>query len=286
MGRNGGKNPNHRMCAVTGTVTQPKRSVVTASTRLFPIIGAPVAGVFSPPAFNAWFKAHDIDCRMVALEIPPGGLPAFLELLRHSPSLIGCSVTYPHKQAAFEAVDRRTDRAARLGALNTIRREADGSLNGDATDGAAMCMAIADAGGHIAGATARILGAGGGAGKAIADAFCSAGIARLQLVDLDAARQIQVVQTCRTHWPNVEIAPADAPADILVNATILGKSTSDPRPFSDDAISAARIVCDVITGDETTPLVDAARRQGKTTITGADMGAGQLPSQLAFLRLY
>ena len=49
-------------------------------------------------------------------------------MLRHSPSLIGCSVTYPHKQVAFDAVDHRTGRAERLGALNTIRRELDGSL--------------------------------------------------------------------------------------------------------------------------------------------------------------
>ena len=205
-------------------------------------------------------------------------------MLRHSPSLIGCSVTYPHKQVAFDAVDHRTGRAERLGALNTIRRELDGSLTGDATDGVAMCAAIETAGGTIAGATARILGAGGGAGQAIADAFCSAGIARLDLVDLDTARQVQVIQNCRDHWPGVVIEPAGTPADILVNATILGKSRSDPCPFAEDDISSARIVCDVITGT-ITPLVRTASRHGRTTVTGADMGAGQLPSQLAFLGL-
>lgn len=274
------------MRPVTQTAPLTLTSGITASTRLFPIIGAPVAGVFSPPAFNAWFKARNLDYRMVALEIPPDGLPTFLNLLRQSPSLIGCSVTYPHKQVAFETVDRRTDRAARLGALNTIRREADGSLTGDATDGAAMCTAIASAGGEVAGANARILGAGGGAGQAIADALCMAGIAQIILEDLDAERQAQVVKTCRNNWPDVEIMPACTPADILINATILGKNASDPHPFTAQEIDEAKIVCDVVTGTGTTALIAEAARQGKITVTGADMGAGQLPSQLAFLGLW
>jgi len=274
------------MRPVTKAGSRTSSSEITASTRLFPIIGAPVAGVFSPPAFNAWFKAQNLDYRMVALEIPPDGLMVFLDLLRHSPSLIGCSVTYPHKQVAFDSVDRKTDRAARLGALNTIRREADGSLTGDATDGAAMCTAIASAGGCIAGATARILGGGGGAGQAIADALCMAGIAQIILEDLDTERQAQVVKTCRSHWPNVEIMPAGTPADILINATILGKNVSDLRPFTAEEIGAAKIVCDVVTRNGTTALIAEAARQGKITVTGADMGAGQLPSQLAFLGLW
>lgn len=284
MGRNGCQDANNSVRPLTGTAPLEPAFAINASTRLFPIIGAPVAGVFSPPAFNAWFRKHNLDFRMVALEVPPDGLSAFLEFLRHSPSLIGCSVTYPHKQMAFDAVDYKTDRAARLGALNTIRREADGSLTGDATDGAAMCAAISAAGGSIAGATARILGAGGGAGQAIADAFCSAGIGRIQLLELDADRQKQVVRNCRDHWPDVDIDSTSALADILVNATILGKTQSDPSPFTEADISAAKIVCDVVTGDMT-PLTKNATRQGKITVSGADMGSGQLPSQLAFLGL-
>jgi len=75
---------------------------ISGRTKLFVIIGDPVAGVVSPPAINAWFKANGVD--------------------------------YPHKQSAYAQVDTMTARATRLGALNTVRREADGSLCGDATD--------------------------------------------------------------------------------------------------------------------------------------------------------
>ncbi len=280
MGGDGGEDAHHR----PGTVTAD-RTGITGATRLFPIIGAPVTHVFSPPAFNAWFEAQGVDCRMVALEVPPDGLDVFLDLARHSPSLIGCSVTYPHKQACFAGVDRRTDRAARLGALNTLRREVDGSLTGDATDGEALCRAIAAAGVAIEGRSARILGAGGGAGLAMADALCRAGIARLALQEIDTARRAGAEGLVRDHWSAVQPLPEDAAAEILVNATTLGKSPADPCPFDAGSLAAAQIVCDAVTTEGPTRLVTRATRLGRPVVTGADIGAGQLPAQLVFLGL-
>lgn len=280
MGRDGREDPYDRLHPVTAVRTE-----ITGATRLFPIIGARVAHVFSPPAFNTWFESHGLDCRMVGLEVPPDGLDAFLSVLRASPSFLGCSVTYPHKQACFDAVDRRTDRAARLGALNTIRREADGSLTGDATDGEAMCRAIAARGGVVQGAGARILGAGGGAGLAIADALCRAGIVRLDLQDIDAARLAVTTRMVRDHWPGVTALPVGRSADIVINTTTLGKSPEDPCPFDADTLAAAWIVCDTVTTDGPTLLVREARRLGRPVVTGADLGAGQLPAQLTFLGL-
>lgn len=253
--------------------------------RLFPIIGAPVAGVFSPPAFNAHFATQGIAARMDPIELPPDGLPAFLDLLRHSPSFAGCSVTYPHKQAAFAGVDHLTDRAARLGALNTIRRNPDGTLTGDATDGAALCAAILSRGGTISGKSARILGAGGGAGQAIADALCALGLSHIVLDETDPTRATLIRRLVATHWPDVTVLPPGSAADLLVNATTLGKSDADPLPFDDPAIAAAGMICDVITRERATPLVARATAQDKPTVSGADMGAGQLAPQLAFLGL-
>ncbi len=259
---------------------------ITGTTQLVPIIGRPVETVFSPPAFNRWFSARDLDVRMVALDVAPEALGPFLSVLRSSHSLLGCSVTYPHKQAAFDICDHRTDRARRLGALNTIRRLPDGRLSGDATDGLAMITAIRATGQSLAGKSALVLGAGGGAGQAIADALCAAGIATLSLVDIDAARQTQVTRTLRSHWPETRLTNTPGPHDILVNATVLGKSDQDPLPFAPALIETAEIICDVVTGDGVTPLVDRARRLGKRVVTGSDMGRGQLEPQLRFLGLW
>lgn len=255
---------------------------ITGATQLFPIIGFPVSGVFSPPAFNAAFEARGIDAVMVGLDIAPTGVDAFWTLLRNSPNLLGCSITYPHKQAAFRAVDSMTDRASRLGALNTIRRDKDGRLIGEATDGLAMLSAIGKAGLDCRGRHARIVGAGGGAGLAIIDCLCENGIAALTLEETDATRRSALMNLLGHHWPEVEISQSGR-ADILVNATTLGKSPLDPMMFLPEEISAATLICDVVTGKTDTAQISAARQAGRRFVDGSAMGAEQIPVQLDFL---
>jgi shikimate dehydrogenase len=259
--------------------------MITGTTKLFPIIGFPVAGVFSPPAFNARFEKHSLNVVMFAMDIAPDGLDAFWNVMRNSTNMIGCSVTYPHKQAAFQAVDGMTDRAARLGALNTIRRNADGSLTGEATDGLAMMSAISRTGVKIAGKTAHVLGAGGGAGMAIVDAVCQAGIRRLVIGETDTQRHLALRQLLSQHWPDVEVTEGNDPADILVNATTLGKRSSDPFPFSSLAIKSAFLCCDVVTASSGTAFALMTRDAGVPLVDGNAMGAGQLDAQLGFLGL-
>ncbi len=258
---------------------------ITGATRIFPIIGHPVAGVFSPPAYNSYFENKGLDVRMIGLDIPPQALDAFWQLLRASPGIIGCSVTYPHKQAAFAEVDGMTPRAARLGALNTIRCTGDGRLMGEATDGLALSAAISEAGVDLAGRTAHIIGAGGGAGMAITDALCEQGIGGLILSERAPDRRAALNTLLDKHWRSVPIADPDAEADILINATTLGKADSDPLPFPSEVIRRAGLVCDAVTAPDDTALIAMARAAVATVVTGNDMGAGQLAAQLGFLGL-
>ncbi len=255
---------------------------ISGKTQLFPIIGDPVDGVVSPPAINAWLRARDIDARMVPLHIPTPSIDAFWGLLRLSETFLGCSVTYPHKQAAFAQVDTRTDRAARLGALNTIRRNPDGSLSGDATDGLALVQAICAKHDSLAGKTAHIIGAGGGAGRAIIDAFCEAGITGLSIADTDAARQAETADLVAQHWPGVLVS-SDQPADILVDATANGKSVNAPPLFPETAIKECELVCDIAGNLRTSQFLTMAERAGKTCVDAQEMGQGQVEAQMRFL---
>ncbi|MDU8913830.1 hypothetical protein [Aestuariicoccus sp. MJ-SS9] len=258
---------------------------ITGKTRCLPIIGRPVAGVFSPPAFNAWFDRNGLDCRMMAFDLGPDAVAPFLSVLRGSESFVGCSVTYPDKQSVFAQVDDTTARAARLGALNTIRREPDGRLAGDATDGIAMTDAIEQRGGTVEGSSALVLGAGGGAGRAIADALCECGLSRLVLMDLDARRLGAAVSSIAEHWPDVTVSTAAQDTAILVNATTLGKEPKHILPFDSARLRNADVVCDVVTSPGDTSLIEQARGFGRIAISGADMGAAQLRPQLTFLGL-
>lgn len=255
---------------------------ITGKTKIFPIVGDPIETVVSPPAVNSWFSDQGLDAVMTPLEIPAHALPGFWNLLRGSSTFLGCSVTYPHKRAAFAAVDRRTARANRLGALNTIRRDADGSLSGEATDGLALCKAIIETGGTIAGRSACVIGAGGGAGLAIVDALCEAGIGAVMLEETDSERCRGAERLVREHWPAVRLSEFAGHASLLVNATTLGSTPNDPMPFLTEAIAQADCVCDVV-GRRNTRLVRTARGLGRTVVDGRAMGRSQAQSQMPFV---
>lgn len=262
------------------------RMTITARTRLIALIGHPASDTGSPPAVNAWLEEHDVDARMVALDVPPADLPHFLALLRGSDSFLGCSVTYPHKQAAFAAVDAMTERARRLGALNTIRRAPDGQLHGDATDGLAMVSALSAIGHTLSGSSARILGAGGGAGRAIADAFAEAGARVLCLEDTDAERHERTHTLIRSTHPDVRIAvTSDQRFGICVNATTLGKATDDPVPFAGDGFVPDTIYCDVVTAPVPTPMMRMAQAASARTVSGHEMARHQVEAQMRVLGL-
>jgi shikimate dehydrogenase len=255
---------------------------VTGTTQLFPIIGHPVSGVFSPPAFNTEFENRGLDVAMVPIDILPSALEAFWILLRNTPNIAGCSVTYPHKQAAHAAVDELTPRAQRLGAVNTVRKQG-GRLIGEATDGLAMCSAIKSIGLPIAGRSAFVMGAGGGAGAAIVDELCANGVRRLTISEIDSVRHSALLSLLKKHWPEVEISQEKKTNDILINATLLGKNPLDECPFSDTAIKAAFAIGDVVTFNLATQLISKSKALGVCSISGERMGKGQLAAQLSFL---
>ncbi len=255
---------------------------VTGGTRLFPIIGNPVDRVVSPPSVNSWFGENGVDAVMTPIGIAAAALPAFWTLLRSSPTFLGCSVTFPHKQAACRAVDVRTERACRLGAINTVRRNPDGTLAGEATDGLATCAAIQAAGIDLRGGSVRIVGAGGGAGLSIVDALCEAGVAELALEEIDARRLKVAMGLVRNHWPNVRMTESSIAAEILINASTLGMRAGDAVPFARDEVRRAICVCDIIVLPDS-PLVQLAGICGTAVIDGPAVGKRQVGFQMNFI---
>ena len=218
---------------------------------------------------------------MVPMDVPAASLKAFWDLLRNSASMIGCSVTYPHKQAAFDAMDDCTPRAARLKAVNTVRSE-NSRLTGDATDGLAMCAAIDATGIAIKNGVAHVIGAGGGAGIAIVDALCERGISELVITEKNENRAKSVKTLLAQFWPNVIVSKSTKLGAILINATTLGKSPKDALPFDEQDIKCAALICDVITLDTPTGLYAFSEATGKPTVSGQKMGQCQLDVQLEF----
>lgn len=132
------------------------------------LIGHPLTHSFSQRYFTEKFTRETItDCRYDLFDLPD--VTALTDLLQ-TPNLRGLNVTIPHKQAVLPYLDRLDDSAQRVGAVNVIRLEADGSRTGFNSDYYGFRQSLAEWFGQIgfmfSDMQALVLGTGG-ASKAV-----------------------------------------------------------------------------------------------------------------------
>jgi shikimate dehydrogenase len=258
--------------------------VISGATRLYVILGDPIAKVRSPEAFNRGFERHGIDAVLLPLECAPEDLAATVDGLKRARNLDGLIFTMPHKAAALALVDEASETARRVGAINIARRDVAGRWRGDMFDGRGFVRGLERKGLAARGRRAALLGAGG-AGRAIAFALAEAGVASLSVHDLDAAKSGALAADLERAHPALEVRAGQARAgefDLLVNATPTGMKPDDPLPWPVDRLGPEAIVGDVTTKPEVTPFLAAARARGCATVGGRDMVEGQLGELFRF----
>jgi shikimate dehydrogenase len=251
---------------------------ISGRTRLYAILGDPIAKVRSPEAFNRGFGRHGIDAVLVPVECVPAELATAVAGLKRARNLDGLIFTMPHKAAALALVDEATETARRVGAINIARRGAAGEWQGDMFDGKGFVRGLERQGQAASGHRAALLGAGG-AGRAIAFALAEAGVAALSVHDLDPAKAVALAADLQRAHPALAVragAPQRGGFDLLVNATPTGMKPDDPLPWPVDGLGAGAIVGDVTTKPEVTPFLAAARERGCAIVSGRDMVEGQL----------
>lgn len=252
---------------------------ITGKTRVAGVIGWPVGHSRSPQLHGFWLAAHGIDGAYVPLPVRPEDLATAVRALP-ALGLRGVNVTVPHKQAAHELVDRVDESAARVGAVNTIVVEADGTLVGSNTDGYGFIENIrstvpdwtADAG------PAVLVGAGGAA-RAVAAALLAAGVPQLTLVNRTPENAERLAEQLggTGGMGNIAIVAwaerhaALAGAGLLVNATSLGMEGQPALELDLGALPAGAVVNDLVYAPLETGLLAAARERGCVTVDGLGM---------------
>ena len=235
------------------------------------LLGWPVAHSRSPVIHNHWLAHHGIPGRYVLFAVPPDKLEAAVRGIA-ALGLRGCNVTTPHKQAIFPLLDRVDDLARRIGAVNTVVVEKDGTLTGFNNDGNGFIQSLRDAdpqwrpdSGPIV-----VLGAGGAA-RAVAASLAAQGAKEIRLTNrtLDKAKEI-----ADAVGPVVKVLPWDQRADaldgalLLANATSLGSAGKPALEISLDRLPKNALVGDLIYVPPETPLLAAARMRGNITVNG------------------
>lgn len=254
---------------------------ITASTAIVGIVGTPIVQVKSPTVMNAWFEQQGRDAALVPIDLAPDAVEAFLPVLRGWRNLRGMIVTVPYKQVLAPLCDRLTRRAERLGTVNVIRRDPDGTLVGEILDGAGFITAAAAHGFDPPNRHAAVIGAGGVA-SAIADALCEAGITDLAIQDVDVAKQARLVQTLRAAFPHTALHEgivALGELDLLVNGTPVGMNGDPSLPLAGSLLEnlpSGCLVADVVTAPLETPFLQRAKARGCRVQTGIEMTEAQM----------
>ena len=235
------------------------------------LLGWPVAHSRSPVIHNHWLAHHGIAGRYVLFPVPPERLEPAVRGIA-TLGLRGCNVTTPHKQAIFPLLDRVDDLARKIGAVNTVVVEADGTLTGFNNDGNGFIQSLRDADPRWqpGRGPAVVLGAGGAA-RAVVASLAAQGATEIRLINRtrDNAEAIAAAVGPAVHvLPWAQRAEALDGIALLANATSLGMAGKPPLDIALDRLPADALVGDLIYIPPETPLLAAARMRGNVTVNG------------------
>lgn len=151
----------------------PGPSTISGTTRLYVVLGDPVAQVRAPGLLNDLFARTARDAVLVPVHVGPDGLAEVMRGLRRMRNLDGILVTVPHKIEVCRYADLLGPAAEVAGSANALRRNPDGTWLAENFDGAGFVHGLRVHGQDPAGATVALAGAGG-AGRAVAAALLTA----------------------------------------------------------------------------------------------------------------
>lgn len=258
---------------------------ISGHTRVYGILADPIHHVQTPQRLNPLMRAWGHDGVMVPMHVTAADLAAVVAGMRRVQSLGGFIVTVPHKTAIVALCDEVSRQAELVGAVNCVRREADGRLIGDILDGAGFVAGLRREGIDPKGARVLLLGAGGAA-NAIAFALAEAGVARLAIANRTRAKSEDLARRLSLAFPQLEIDPGagDAAAhDIIINGTSLGLSENDPLPLDASRLAPGQVVAEVIMQPRITALLAAAQARGCRIHFGLPMLECQLEMMADFM---
>jgi shikimate dehydrogenase len=251
------------------------------------VFGDPVAHSLSPQMQNAALRACKIDMQYARFHIRANELRSALRSLR-ALDFTGVNLTVPHKIAAFGQIDHVEESASRAGAVNTIRVR-DKKLLGSNTDGEGFLRAIrTEFSVDVRDLRVLILGAGGGTGHAVAWQCALENCERLVLVNRTYEKAQALAERLRpffagprvlgpaarleaTVWEEAALRAQLSDVDLIVNATPLGMSPSDPSPIPARLLAPHHMVFDCVYGPSKTSLLRAADEAGARGANGLSM---------------
>jgi shikimate dehydrogenase len=248
--------------------------------RLVGLIGTNIGKSLSPFLHEDAFAAAGVigHYHLMDVSVLQGRRLEDLLAAARTAGFAGVNVTHPFKEAVIPLLDTVSAGAREIGAVNTVVFDKTGATTGHNTDCSGFRQAFLEAMGEDAARDqAVLLLGGGGAGRAVAFALMSLGVATLKIFDRDTARATGLCADLIVRFGAGRcelLSDPDAAAGSvagIVNATPVGMTGYAGVPLPTQLIQPKHFVADVIYTPIDTEFVLAAQRKGCRTMNGGGM---------------
>lgn len=251
--------------------------MIDGRTQLVGLIGCPVEHSLSPGMHNAAFSAFGLNWSYVPLPVRPGQIEDAISGLV-ALGFRGANVTIPYKQAVIPFLHGLSPQARRIGAVNTIAAEKDGTLVGHNTDSTGFIASLRHSGFDPEGKGAVVIGAGGSA-RAAVHGLLAAGTKRITVLNRAGDRVEELISAFvderlqASRLSPETIIKVAGEADLFVNATPVGMCPHvDGSIWPDDVpVPGHLTVFDLVYNPMETHLLRQVRESGARAIPGLEM---------------
>lgn len=238
------------------------------------VIGHPIAHSRSPLLHGHWLRRYGIKGHYIPLDVAPADLSDVLRTLPRM-GFVGVNITIPHKEAILKIADIITDRAALIGAANTLIYRKDGRIHADNTDGAGFIANLRQNAPHWdpTRGPAAVFGAGGAA-RAVVAALIEVGVPEIRIANrtrprADALRSDFGAKVVVSEW--VQAANMLDGAVTVVNTTALGMTGKPEFRVPLDGLNPDAVVNDLVYTPLMTQFLAEAKDRGCTVVDGLGM---------------
>ena len=248
--------------------------------KLVGLFGHPVEHSFSAHMQNDAFKAQGLSYLYIPFDIYPQNLKKALDSLVPL-GFSGINLTLPHKKRAMAFLDKVSDEAKVIGAVNTIVIDR-GRLIGHNTDGKGFVTSVEkEARTKLRNKRVVVLGAGGAA-HAIATELAIAKVSKISIFNIVLYEAKDLAVRIKRYFPQTTteffllksgpmLDEKVHDADIIINATSVGMKEGDPLLINPLSLQRKHLVCDVIYNPPRTKLLAAAEKRKARTLNGLGM---------------
>ena len=245
---------------------------VDVATRVYGVVGDPIAHSLSPAIMNAAFRRENVNAVYLALHAKT--LKDLLTCVKEIP-IHGLSVTMPYKETILPHLDNTDSHSSKVGACNTVVRAQDGKLYGFNTDTAGIVRPLERRLNTLEGARILVLGAGGAARAAVFGLKERGSEVYILNRSLAAAKKLAHQAHARVvKRPDLK----KLAFDVIINATPVGLGNTRDTPLQDKEINA-RYVFDMVYDPAETRLLKLAKERGAQLIPGIEMFVHQAARQ-------